>query len=324
MMLDGMTEAGAYGDTSAVRNPSTSINQHTLKNSIHCTGVGLHSGERISLSLHPAEVDTGVIFKRSDVAAGISMIPALYDRVVDTRMCTKIANEHGTSVGTIEHLMAAIAGCGIDNVVVELDGPEVPVMDGSSEPFVFLIDCAGLVEQDSVRRAIVIDRPVRISEGDAFASLEPADSLTISLGIDFKSPAIGKQDLFIEVNSASFKSEISRARTFGFLHEVEALRAMGLARGGSLDNAVVVSGDKIMNEDGLRYEDEFVRHKVLDCIGDISLAGGILLGHLRGVKTGHALNNRLLHTLFADSANWHSVPMDELLEIVSFPMQALA
>jgi UDP-3-O-[3-hydroxymyristoyl] N-acetylglucosamine deacetylase len=208
--------------------------------------------------------------------------------------------------------MAAISGCEIDNLLIEVSGAEVPIMDGSSAPFVFLIDCAGIVEQDASRKAIRIKKSVSVEHNGSTATISPSDSFSISMGIEFDNPVIGKQDLYLEVSGNTFKNDIARARTFGFLHEVEAMRAAGLARGGSLDNAIVVSGDRILNNDGLRFEDEFVRHKTLDCIGDMALAGATIIGHIRGFKAGHALNNQLLRALFADKNAWELVDVDAI------------
>ncbi|MEQ8603538.1 MAG: UDP-3-O-acyl-N-acetylglucosamine deacetylase [Marivibrio sp.] len=308
----GARWSAANGSTDrAVASPTDGL-QRTLRSAICCSGVGLHSGETVTMTLTPAEPDVGIVFRRTDLKNGARDIPARFDAVVDTRLCTTLGNDHGTRVATVEHLMAALAGCGVDNAIVEIDAPEVPVMDGSSEPFVFLIECAGVVDQAAARRTLVVRRPVAVEEGDARASLEPSDGFTISLDIDFASRAIGRQELHLDVCDLSFKREISRARTFGFLHEVEALRAAGLARGGSLDNAVVVDGDTVLNQEGLRFEDEFVRHKVLDCIGDMALAGAPIAGRLRGRRTGHGLNNRLLRALFADRENYMLAPVTEL------------
>ncbi len=321
--LDGFSDfGGKYATGNLDMEPQsdsfTMVNgmalyQRTLKNPIHCNGVGLHGGQDVTLRLVPAKPNTGIIFRRTDLKNGARDVAAQFDKVIDTRLCTVLGNDHGTRIGTVEHLLAALAGCGVDNAIIELDGPEVPIMDGSSEPFVFLIDCAGVEEQPVEREAISVIRPVTVENNGACATLEPAKAFTIRLGIDFKSEAIGRQDLFLELTDDAFKREISRARTFGFLHEVEAMRAMGLARGGSLDNAIVVDGDSIMNEDGLRFDDEFVRHKVLDCIGDLALAGGPVLGHFVGDCTGHALNNQLLRALFADDENWARLPISDAL-----------
>jgi len=278
--------------------------QKTLKRPIHCSGIGLHTGNKVSLTLAPAEADSGIVFVRSDLPAARAAIRARFDNVVDTRLCTAIANEHGAQVATVEHLMAALAGCEIDNAVVQLTGPEVPAMDGSAEPFVFLIECAGIQEQSAPRRAIEILRPVMAGTSDRFASLAPAADTVFSIAIDFNSAAVARQEYTLALRQDAFKNEVSRARTFGFLHEVDALRAQGLARGGSLDNAVVISGDKVLNEGGLRFEDEFARHKVLDSVGDLYLAGAPICGHYRGVRTGHHMNNLLLRALMADERAW--------------------
>ncbi|MEO3434373.1 UDP-3-O-acyl-N-acetylglucosamine deacetylase [Inquilinus sp. CAU 1745] len=283
---------------------SEGSSQKTLKSAIHCSGVGLHSGRNVSMTLRPADVNTGITFIRTDLKAGMRVIPAIWDRVVDTRLCTVVGNEDGATVGTIEHLMAALRGCGVDNAEIELDGPEVPVMDGSAAPFVFLIECAGMTSQAAARRAIRLLRPVEVSDGDKLASFTPSVGCSYSMLIDFPSRAISRQQGYVKLENGSFKDEISRARTFGFLQDVEMLKRNGLALGGSLDNAVVVNGDKVLNEDGLRFQDEFVRHKILDSIGDLYLAGAPVLGHFHGVKSGHALNNKLLRELFADESAW--------------------
>jgi UDP-3-O-[3-hydroxymyristoyl] N-acetylglucosamine deacetylase len=278
--------------------------QRTLKSSINCTGVALHSGIKVSMTLKPAPLDTGIVFHRTDIKGKGARIPARWDHVVDTRMCSVLGNADGVTVGTVEHLMAALAGCRIDNAVIEINGAEVPVMDGSASPFVFLIECAGVVEQEAPRRAIRVLKPVTVRDGDKQVTLTPASGFAIDFEIDFRNTAVSRQALGLSLINGTFKKELARARTFGFMHEVEALWAMGLARGGSLDNAVVVSGDKILNEDGLRYEDEFVRHKILDAIGDLYLAGAPVLGHFHGVCSGHAHTNRLLRELLADPDAW--------------------
>jgi UDP-3-O-[3-hydroxymyristoyl] N-acetylglucosamine deacetylase len=276
--------------------------QKTLKVAIHCRGVTLHSGARVGMTLRPATPDTGIVFRRSDRAG--AEIKACWRNAIEQPLCTRLDDGEGLSIATIEHLMAALAGLEVDNAVIEIDGPEVPVMDGSAAPFVFLLECAGIVEQDAPRRAIKVLRPITVSENGKSAALTPDDGFSMSFAIDFASDAINRQDITIAVDPESFKSDISRARTFGFLHEVDQMRAAGLARGGSLDNAVVISGDQVLNREGLRYVDEFVRHKVLDALGDLYLAGAPILGHFRGVRSGHALNRRLLEALFADQSAW--------------------
>lgn len=277
--------------------------QRTLKSPVSCTSVGVHSGEDITINLKPAAIDTGVVFIRTDVD-GDGVVPARWDRVVDTRMCSVIANESGASVGTIEHLMAALAGCGVDNVEIDIDGGEVPIMDGSSEPFVALVKQVGVVEQDAPRRVIKVLKTIEVECAGGSVSLEPSDMQVIDFEIDFDSKAINHQTVQTHVINGAFCKELSKARTFGFLHEVEALRSAGLAKGGSLDNAIVVDKDRILNEGGLRFDDEFVRHKALDAIGDLFLAGAPVIGRFKGVCSGHAANNQLLHALFADDDAW--------------------
>lgn len=280
------------------------VRQRTLKNSIHCTGVGLHTGARVTMTLHPGEPDTGIVFRRSDVSNGRSTVRAIWHNALETPLCTTLMGEGGVRIATIEHLMAAFAGTCIDNAVVEIDGPEVPIMDGSAAPFVFLIECAGIVEQDLPRRAIRILKRVAASESSRSASLSSGPGFSISFDIDFDNHAVSRQEWFGRITGSTFKTDICRARTFGFLHEVDRLREMGLAQGGSLDNAIVISGKHILNEGGLRYQNEFVRHKVLDSIGDLYLAGAPIIGHFHGFRTGHALNLRLLNELFASEDAW--------------------
>jgi len=279
------------------------VRQKTLKNSIDCSGIALHSGIKVNMALHPAEANSGIVFRRTDVDGGTE-IRALWKNAIETPLCTSIVDTRGNQIATIEHLMAALSGCGIDNVVIELNGPEVPVMDGSAAPFVFLIECAGVIEQDSPRRAIRILSETSVSEPHRGAALSPGAGFTVGFEIDFGDTLIGHQEWFTEVTEGAFKRDVGRARTFGFMQEIDKLRAMGLARGGSLDNAIVVNGKEIMNEEGLRYGNEFVRHKVLDSIGDLYLAGGPIIGHFQGDRAGHALTLRLLNALFADSEAW--------------------
>jgi UDP-3-O-[3-hydroxymyristoyl] N-acetylglucosamine deacetylase len=284
--------------------------QRTLKAPIGCVGVGLHTGRRVSLNLRPADPNQGIVFRRTDLGRDI---PARFDRVVDTQLATVLGDEHWASarVGTVEHLMAALSALGIDNVLVELDGPEVPVLDGSAAPFVFLLDCAGVTEQPARRSHIEIRRPVRVSDGDAFAELRPAvrgsSGLEMALSIDFAAAAIGRQALSLRLTEESFRTEIARARTFTLAEEVAQLRAAGLAQGGSLDNAVVVDQARILNPGGLRMSDEFARHKLLDAVGDLALAGAPLCGRFIAHRSGHGLNNRLLRALFSDASVWREV-----------------
>jgi UDP-3-O-[3-hydroxymyristoyl] N-acetylglucosamine deacetylase len=279
----------------------TTASQRTLKTRIGCRGVGLHSGQKVTMTLLPAAPDTGIVFRRVDAGAEIL---ANWVNTIESPRCTVLSNGEGITIGTVEHVMAALAGAEVDNAVVELDGPEVPIMDGSSAPFLFLIECAGLVEQDAARRAIKVLKPVSVTDQGATAALLPDHGFWMSFEIDFANPLISQQDICVAFDAATFKAELSRARTFGLIDEVERLRAAGFGRGGSLDNVVVVSGDHILNAGGLRYADEFVRHKLLDAVGDLYLAGGPIIGRFRGVCSGHAHTRHLLAALFADSEAW--------------------
>jgi UDP-3-O-[3-hydroxymyristoyl] N-acetylglucosamine deacetylase len=275
--------------------------QCTLKAAIGCVGVGLHSGRRVSLTFQPAAVNHGIVFRRTDL--GIE-VPARFDRVVDTRHCTVIEQD-AARVGTVEHVVAALAGSGIDNARIDIDGSEPPVFDGSAAQFVFLLDCAGRVVQDAPRRVIQVLRPVRVSDGDAFAELRPgSNGLEMALSIDFAAAAIGRQAMSLRFSSRTFRHELARARTFALAEDIERLRATGLAQGGSLDNAIVVDQARVLNPAGLRVPDEFVRHKLLDAVGDLALAGACLEGRFIAHRSGHTLNNRLLRALFADDTAW--------------------
>ncbi len=289
--------------------------QRTLKTAISCVGVGLHSGRRTEMALRPMPAGTGILFRRIDLDPKLGPIdlPARHDHVIDTRLCTVLGHPDRADlrVGTVEHILAALAGCGVHNVLIEINGPEVPILDGSSAGFVFLLDCAGLTDQASCVNRIEVLRTVRVENGAAFAELRPsAFGFDMALSIDFPVRAIGQQALTLRLSPESFRAELARSRTFTLAQEVEVLRAAGLALGGSLDNAVVVDGDKVLNPTGLRQPDEFVRHKMLDAVGDLSLAGAELCGRFVAHRTGHALNNRLLRALFADDANWRLASED--------------
>ena len=284
--------------------------QTTLKNAINCTGIGLHSGARVNMTLKPAAPGSGIVFERADLAGQDRdvLVPARWDLVVDTMLGTRLANENGASVATVEHLMAAFAGCAVDNVRVVLDGPEVPIMDGSAAPFVFLIECAGIVEQAARRRLLRIRKEVRVEEPGKSATLYPDDRFSIRFEIDFDSPAIRMTEGSFDLVDGAFKHELAAARTFGFERDVEMMHERGLGLGGSLDNAVVVGHDhRILNAGGLRFDDEFVRHKVLDAVGDLYLAGAPIVGAFEGVRSGHSLNNKLLRALMADPTAWELV-----------------
>lgn len=280
------------------------IKQRTLKNVIRATGVGLHTGEKVYLTLRPAPVDTGIVFRRTDLKSPVD-IRACPENVSDTRLSTTIEVE-GVRVSTVEHLMSAFAGMGIDNAFVELTAPEVPIMDGSAGPFVFLIQSAGIVEQSAPKRFIRIKRRIKITDGDKWAAFEPFEGFKVSFAIDFNHPTFrnSTQHASVDFSTTSFVKEVSRARTFGFMADLESLRQNGLARGGGVDNAIVLDDFRILNEDGLRYEDEFVKHKVLDAIGDLYLLGHPLIGAFSAYKSGHSLNNRLLRRLVARRDAW--------------------
>lgn len=270
--------------------------QRSLKHRAALEGVGLHSGAKVRLTLAPAPADSGIVFVRDGVE-----IPALAEFVVDTTMNTSLGR-HGVRVGTVEHLLAALAGCGIDNARVEVEGPEIPIMDGSSEPFVQLVRRAGIHELRQARRFLLVRKAVTVTDGDKLARLAPArGKFSISYTIDFRHPLISDQSYRMDLTERSFQKDIARARTFGFKRDVERLHKAGLARGGSLDNAVVVDDFNILNPDGLRFPDEFVRHKILDALGDLSLIGMPIIGHLTAVKSGHALNHQLVRRILAEA-----------------------
>lgn len=287
------------------------IKQRTLKNIIRATGVGLHTGEKVYLTLRPAAVDTGIVFRRVDLEQPVE-IEAKAENVGDTTLSTSLANGE-VRVSTVEHLLSALAGMGIDNAYIDLNAPEVPIMDGSAGPFVFLIQSAGIQEQEAPKRFIRIKRAVTVQDGDKWVRFEPFDGFKVGFSIDFDHPAFKEdhQNAEVDFSTTSFVKEVSRARTFGFMSQIETLRANNLALGGSLDNAVVVDDYRILNEDGLRYVDEFVKHKILDSIGDLYLLGHSLIGAFSGHKSGHALNNKLLRTLLTDKEAWEEVIFED-------------
>jgi UDP-3-O-[3-hydroxymyristoyl] N-acetylglucosamine deacetylase len=268
----------------------------------------LHSGVRVAMKLHPAAPNTGIIFKRIDLIGGGAIIKASWDRVADSRMCTVLADGNGISVATVEHLMSAFYGMEIDNAVVEINGPEVPAMDGSAEPFIFLIECAGVVEQDAPRRALRILKQHSFTNAGKAVTLGPwHNGLRVDFHIDFHAAAIGRQACSFTVDPDTFRDELSRARTFGLLSDVTALREAGLARGGSLTNAIVVDGDRVLNDEGLRHDNEFVRHKALDAIGDLYLGGHPIIAHFIGRCSSHADTARLMRQVYADRSCWEMV-----------------
>ena len=278
--------------------------QHTVNAPVRFAGLGVHSGQRVNVTISPAAVDAGIAFLRTDVTDRDPRIPALADRVVETRLGTVIANDAAVKVSTIEHLMAAFCGLGIDNAVVSLDGPEAPIMDGSCEPFVRLFDRVGRRPQQARRRFIEILEPIEVTDGEKRAALRPADGFEVAFEIAFDAAAIGRQSIDTTVDEDVFRLEFADCRTFGFLHEVEALRAAGLARGGSLDNVVVIDGGAVLNPMGLRRPDEFVRHKALDAIGDLYLLGAPLMGRYEGLYSGHGLNNVLARAVLERPSAW--------------------
>ena len=290
------------------------IRQRTLKNVIRATGVGLHTGEKIYLTLRPAPVDTGIVFCRVDLET-VTQIPARPENVGDTRLSTTLVS-NDVRISTVEHLLSAMAGLGIDNAYIDLSAPEVPIMDGSAGPFVFLIQSAGIEEQNAAKRFIRIKKPVQVEDGDKVACFEPFDGFKVGFTIEFDHPVFksNTQHSEIDFSTTSFVKEVSRARTFGFMHEIEQLRERQLALGGSLDNAVVLDDYRVLNEDGLRYRDEFVKHKILDAIGDLYLLGHSLIGAFSGYKSGHALNNKLLRALMADESAWEEVTFKDANE----------
>lgn len=284
---------------------TSAVFQHTLRAAVAFEGVGLHSGQTMSCVLRPAASGAGISFIRTDLA-GDNRVPARAEAVTRTQLGTVVGNAAGVEVSTIEHLMSAFAALGVDNAVVELDGPELPIMDGSAGPFVRLIDQAGLKRQDAPRRYIEILEPIEVVDGDKSVALVPADQFEMAFEIDFKSSAIGAQRIDIVLDEAAFRDGVAESRTFGFLHEVEALRKAGLARGGSMDNCLVIDGDELMNPEGLRSADEFVRHKALDALGDLYLLGAPIIGRFEGVFAGHTLNNALARALLARPEAWRA------------------
>ncbi|NQZ14766.1 MAG: UDP-3-O-acyl-N-acetylglucosamine deacetylase [Alphaproteobacteria bacterium] len=280
--------------------------QHTLNKSFTLTDIGLHSGKPVKITVKPADADHGIVFQRvdmTDLSAEEQKIPAKWNRVVDTRLCTVIANEKGANVGTIEHLMAALRAAGVDNALIEIDAAEVPVFDGSSIRFIEAIDEVGTAAQNAPRRAIRILKDVTVQEGDKVVTLSPSTVPLYEGRIEYNSaPIIGDQSYTLKLVNGNFKHDVADCRTFGLVQDVEAMKNAGLALGGSLDNAVVVDDDRVLNPDGLRCRDEFVRHKILDAVGDIALAGGLVLGHYKGSKAGHDMNNKILRALFADDS----------------------
>ncbi len=302
------------------------LGQRTLKNSIRASGVGLHTGKKVLMTLRPAAPDTGIVFRRVDLPVPVD-IPAHAENVGETTLGTTLVNGDA-KVSTVEHLLSAFAGLGIDNAIVEVSAPEVPIMDGSAGPFVFLLQSAGLEEQGVPKRFVRIRRVVRVEDGDKWAEFRPFDGFKVNFELEFNHPVFRRhaQRASMDFSTTSFLKEVSRARTFGFMRDIEMLRSQNLALGGTMDNAIVLDDYRVLNDDGLRYEDEFVKHKILDAIGDLYLLGHSLIGEFSGFKSGHALNNRLLRALLADRAAWESVvfekPEDAPISYVRIPALA--
>ncbi len=289
------------------------VKQRTLDHSIRCSGIGLHSGKKIELVLHPAEVDTGIVFVRSDLGVEIK---GHVDSVIDTRLCTTIG--HGeASIATVEHIMSALAGLGIDNARIEVNGPEVPVMDGSASPFMFLIQCAGIAEQHKAKKVLRVLKRVAIEDEGKSCALYPASGFRVSYLLDYPHPLLSNCKVSFDFARQGYAREVSRARTFGFIHEVEALQKAGLALGGSMDNAVVLDKYGVLNEGGLRYSDECARHKVLDTVGDLFLAGLPIVGAFEGERSGHAMNCQLVEALLADESAWVIEELEESASAVT-------
>ena len=293
------------------------VKQRTLDHPIRCSGIGLHSGKKIELVLNPADVDTGIVFVRSDLGVEIK---GHVDSVVDTRLCTTIGRGEAT-IATVEHIMSALAGLGIDNARIEVSGAEVPVMDGSASPFIFLIQCAGIVEQDKAKKVLRIKKRVSIEEDDKSCALYPASGFRVAYHLDYDHPLLSDCKVSFDFSRQGYAREVSRARTFGFIHEVEALQKAGLALGGSMDNAVVLDKYGVLNEGGLRYVDECARHKVLDTVGDLFLAGYPIVGAFEGVRSGHAMNCQIVKALLADETAW---VIEELEDTTSQPAEVSA
>ncbi len=302
------------------------IKQRTIKQSISATGVGLHKGEKVQLTLRPAPANTGIVFRRVDLDPVVD-IKASPDAVGETTLCTCLVNEDNVQISTVEHLLAAIAGLGIDNLIIEVDSPEIPIMDGSALPFVYLLQSVDIEVQNTPKRFLRIKKAIRVEEGDKWAELKPYEGFRVNFAIDFDHPVIANttQNMSMDFSSCSFIKEISRARTFGFMKDIEFLRAHNLALGGSLENAIVLDKYRMLNKDALRYDDEFVKHKILDAIGDLYMGGVSILGELNAFKSGHALNNMLLREVFKQTDAWEWVSyQDEAKAPIKYLEDSLA
>lgn len=293
-------------------NPQNGTSQCTINEAIHYVGLGLHSGHKVSMNLYPAAPNTGICFVRKDIDPEHAIIPASWHNVVDTRLCTVLGNDYGVTISTVEHLLAALRSCGVDNLLIEINGDEVPILDGSCAPIVDMVKKAGVVSQRLPRFGIWIERQIEVRQGGRYAVLSPSDVPRITVDIEFSNSAIGSQCVSVEMIDDVFEQEIAPARTFGFADELEQLREQGLALGGSMRNAVLVDEQGVVNEEGLRFDDEFARHKILDCLGDLALAEAPIFGHLFTHKPGHRLNNALLRELFSHQDAWSRLSYEEI------------
>jgi UDP-3-O-[3-hydroxymyristoyl] N-acetylglucosamine deacetylase len=302
------------------------IKQRTIKHSVQETGIGLHKGEKVTMTLRPAPANTGIVFRRIDLEPFVD-IPARANAVGDTMLCTCLTNENGVSISTVEHLASALAGLGIDNIVVEVDSNELPIMDGSASPFIFLLQSAGIEELNAPKRFIRIKKKVRVEDGDKWAEFLPFDGFRVDFRIDFDHPAISqtRQHMVLDFDASSYIDEVSRARTFGFMKDLEYMNANNLALGGSMENAVALDEYRVLNPEGLRYKDEFLKHKILDAVGDLYLGGYSIIGELRAYKTGHGLNNKLLNAMLNTKSCWEFVSYETPEEMpISYAMPLLA
>jgi UDP-3-O-[3-hydroxymyristoyl] N-acetylglucosamine deacetylase len=301
------------------------IRQRTIKKAVQVTGIGLHKGDKVTMTLRPAPAGTGIIFRRIDLTP-YADIPVSAGSVGDTMLCTCLSNEDGISVSTIEHLCSALAGLGVENVIVEVNSDELPIMDGSASPFIFLLQSAGIEELNAPKKFIRIKKPVKVEDGDKWAQMLPFDGFRVDFEIDFDHPVIRqtRQHMMLDFSTDSYVEHVSRARTFGFMRDLEFMHANNLALGGSMDNAVALDEYRVLNQEGLRYDDEFVKHKILDAVGDLYLAGHSILGELKAYKSGHGLNNKLLVSILNDAASWEYVTFeDEEVMPIKFSAPAL-
>lgn len=302
------------------------IRQRTIKHAVSEIGIGLHKGDKVTMTLRPAPANTGIVFRRIDLEPFVD-IPARANAVGDTMLCTCLTNEDGASISTVEHLASALAGLGIDNIIVEVDSNELPIMDGSASPFIFLLQSAGVEELNAAKQFIRIKRPIRVEDGDKWAEFHPYDGFRVDFKIDFDHPVISqtRQHVVMDFNASSYVDEVSRARTFGFMKDLEYMNANNLALGGSMENAVALDEYRVLNPEGLRYDDEFLKHKILDAVGDLYLGGHSIVGELKAYKTGHGLNNKLLNAMLADKECWEFVSYETPEQMpISFATPVLA